>query len=79
MAALKVLEELGQLLSSGVDVELEYAIDDMIRPRLICGIELAWLRCWFEWPQYYSCRVRANVERLASNYRRPQRGGGAIG
>ena len=64
VAILKVLEDFGQLASSGKRIERQDAIDDVIRARLIGRIEVPRFGRRLKWPDDYSCRIRAQIKTL---------------
>ena len=65
MAPLKILEDLCQLTRSGLIVKGKDPIDDMIGPGLVCRIEIARLGRRLKWPDDHSCRIWAQMQRLA--------------
>jgi len=64
MATLKVLENFGQLFVSRFRIERQDSIDDVIRPRLVCGVEIPRFGRRFEWAHDHSCRIRAQIQSL---------------
>ena len=64
MAALKVFQDLGQLASCRFAIERQDSIDDMIRPRLVGGVEIARFSRRLERANDHSCRIRAQIKTL---------------
>ena len=64
VATLKVLEDVGQLAACHLGIEREDALDNMVRPRLVGGIEVSRLGRRPEWTHDNSCRIRAKIKTL---------------
>jgi len=65
MAALKVLEHLGQLFGSSIGIEGEDSGHNVVRTRLVGIIELTWFGRRLERAHYDSCRIRAHIQTLS--------------
>jgi len=64
VATLEILEDISQLFGSCSGIERQDSIDDMIRPRLVGGIEVSRLGRRPEWTHDNSCRIRAKIKTL---------------
>jgi hypothetical protein len=53
------------LAASGIRIERQHAIDDVIRAPPVGQVQLPRFRGWLEGAQYYACGVRAQLKRLA--------------
>jgi hypothetical protein len=61
----EVIQHIRQLAADGCRIQRQYAIDDVIGPCPVGGIEVAWLGCRLERPHDDPRRVRAQVQRLS--------------
>src|SRR5580704_9552968 len=61
---LKVLQNLRELAGSRLGIERQDAIDDVIRARLVGGIEVPGFGGRLEWTDDHSCRIGAQVKTL---------------
>ena len=62
VAALEILEHFGELMGRGLRIERQDSVDDVIRARLVGGVEVSRLGCRPEWPDDHSRRIRAQIE-----------------
>ena len=65
VAAFEVVEHLAQLLRGSFSVEPKHPVNDMIGADLVSRVEVARLSRWFEGPDDYPGRIRAQIEALA--------------
>jgi hypothetical protein len=65
VATQKIFKNVCQLVFCLLRTERKDPIDNMIGARLICRIEIAWLRCGFERPYDDSGRIGPEIEILA--------------
>jgi hypothetical protein len=64
VAALEILEDLGQLVGSGFWIEGHDSVDDVIRPCLVDGTEVPRFGCRLERAHDYSRRIGAQTRTL---------------
>jgi hypothetical protein len=64
MATLEILKDIGQLSGCHLGFERQDPVDDMVRPRLVCGVEVPRFGCWFEWPHDHPRRVGTQIKSL---------------
>ena len=64
MAAFEILEDIGQLAGRRLGIERQDPIDDMVRPRLVGGIEVPRLGRRLERAHDHPRRIGAQIESL---------------
>ena len=64
MAALKIFQDVAQLLRGRFRIEPKNPVDDMVRPSLIGRVEIARFSRRFEWPDHDSGRIRPQIQYL---------------
>ena len=70
MTSLKVIENIGQLGGRDRGIERQDSVDNMIRPVLVDGIEVARFCCRLEGAHDHPRRIRAKIESLPVHERR---------
>ena len=65
MAALKVLKDIGQLAGCHLGIERQDPVDDMVRPGLVGGIEVARFGRRLERTHDHPRRIGAQIESLS--------------
>ena len=64
VAALEILEHVGQLGGHRLGIERQDPVDDVVRPGLVGGIEVAWLGRRLERAHDHPRRIGAQIKRL---------------
>ena len=64
MAALEILEHVGQLAGRGLRIERQDPVDDMVGARLVGGVEVARLGRRLERAHDHARRIGAQIESL---------------
>ena len=64
MAAFEILQHIGQLAGGGGGIQRQHAVDDMIGPGLVGGIEIARLGRRLEGPHDHPRRIGPQVKRM---------------
>jgi hypothetical protein len=64
MAALEIIEDIGQLVGHCLGIECQDPVDNMIRSLFVDRIEVARFGCRLERPHDHPCRIGAQIERL---------------
>lgn len=64
VATLEILEDIGQLVGSHLGIERQDTVDDMVRPCLVGGVEVARLGRWLERAHDHPCRIGTQIECL---------------
>ena len=65
VATFEILEDIGQLAGRRLGVKRQDPLNDMVRTRLVRGVEVARLGCWLERAYDHPRRIRAQKESLA--------------
>ncbi len=64
VATLKILKDVSQLFGKRFGIKRQDSIDNMVRPRLVGGIEVSRFGRRLEWAHDDSCRIRAKIKTL---------------
>src|SRR5271168_1943934 len=73
VAIAEVIEHFGQLAGSGVGIERQDAVDDVVRPGLVGGVEVARFGRRLEGTHDHSSRIRAQIKILPVQNRLEQK------
>ena len=64
MTPLEILEHFRKVHGHRLRIERQDPVDDMVCPGLVGGIEVAWLRRWFERTHHHTCWIGPEIEGL---------------
>ena len=64
MATLEILNDFSELSGSGIGIESQDTVDDVIRPPLVGGIQISWFSRRSKWTDDNPGRIGAQVQTL---------------